>query len=97
MHWFDTPEYHKGMAIAREHRNEIWAEIQKTKTLTAESFSENTAASALQHMGIAVQNLISLKQLCPSYIQPHDLGELSDLITNTQLELSSWVSLCAVD
>ncbi len=94
MHWFDTPEYHKGMAIVREHSNVIWSEIQKTKILTAGSFSENTAASALQHMGIAVKALINLKELCPSYIQPHDLDELSDLITNTQLELSSWVSLC---
>lgn len=97
MHWFDTPEYHKGMAIVREYSSQIWNEIQKIKIITAGSFSVNTAVNALQHMGIAVQTLINLKQLCPSYIQPHDLDELSNLITNTQLELSSWASLCVVD
>lgn len=97
MHWFDTPEYHKGMATVREYSNQMWNEIQNTKTLTAGSFSENTAASALKHMGIAVQTLIKLKHLCPSYIQPHDLDELSNLITDTQLELYSWVCRCALD
>lgn len=91
MHWFDSPEYHHGMAIVGEHSNELWEETLKAHILTTEKFSVNTAAKALQHMGIAAQSLISLQELCPSFIQPHDLDQLHEQLLNTQLELANWV------
>lgn len=97
MFWFDSPEYLRGMATVRSYSDEVWNETKQAKALTSRSFSENTAANAFVHMGIAVQTLISLQQLCPAFIQPHDLNELRELIINTQLELSSWALSCMLE
>lgn len=97
MEWFDSPEYHHGMTLVREHTNEVWAATLKARKLSTGVFSADTAASALLYMGIATQALIELQQLCPSFIQPHDLHELRELISNTQLMLASWIPSYAVN
>ncbi|MDY0207351.1 MAG: hypothetical protein RBR82_12125 [Pseudomonas sp.] len=91
MVWFDSPEYHRGMAIVSEHQNEFWNEIQKVHTFTTEDFSVTTAAQVLLHNATATKLLINLQQLCPSFIQPHDLNQLHDELLNTQLKLADWV------
>lgn len=91
MNWFDSQEYQQGMAIVRKHSDVLCDETLKAHTLTTEDFSVNTAAKALQHMGIAAQSLINLQELCPSFIQPHDLDQLHEHLLNTQLELANWV------